>query len=554
MSIDTQPSVEPRPIAEIAERLGAPAEACLPYGRHKAKLDLPFVDSLRDRPAGRLILVTAMTPTPYGEGKTTVSIGLNDGLNRLGKKSVLCLREPSMGPCFGVKGGATGGGFSRILPGDEINLHFTGDFHAIAAANNLLAALVDHRLQRGGEPALDPARIFWRRAIDMNDRALREIAVGQGGPANGVPRKEGFNIVAASEIMATFCLARDREDLEARLGRMVVGRSPDGASVRAEDLGCVGAMSALLKDALAPNLVQSLEGNPVLVHGGPFANIAHGCNSVIATRAAQALGDYVVTEAGFGSDLGAEKFIDIKCRQAGLQPSAAVIVATTAALKLHGGVALDAVRGENVEALRLGLVNLRRHLEIVRGFGVPAVVAINRHDTDSPAELEAIREGVQYAGGEAIISNHWTQGGLGTEELASRVAALADESADAVQPLYPDGMPLIEKVETIATRVYGADGIEMSDETRAEFESLQAEGFGELPVCMAKTPMSLSADPKQLGAPTGFTIPIRELRLSAGAGFVVVLTGSVLTLPGLPTRPAALDIRVNARGEIEGLR
>jgi formate--tetrahydrofolate ligase len=546
-------SVPLKPITEIADRLGLPAAACLPYGHYKAKIDLAFAETLWRRPPGKLILVTAMTPTQSGEGKTTVAIAVNDGLNRLRKRSVLCLREPSLGPCFGLKGGATGGGRSQVAPRDEINLHFTGDFHAIAAANNLLAAMVDHHLHRGGTPALDRERITWRRTIDMNDRALREITVAQGGPLNGTPRRDGFDIVPASETMAVFCLARDRADLEARLARIIVGHTAAGDPVHAADLRAHGAMSALLRDALSPNLVQSLEHNPVLVHGGPFANISHGCNSVIATRSALGLGDYVVTEAGFGADLGAEKFCNIKCRLAGLTPSVAVVVVTVASLKAHAGVAPEAAGREDVSAVRQGLSNLRRHLRIVQGFGLPCVVAINRHDADTEAELAAVRAGVKDAGAEAIVSTHWIDGGRGAEALAATVAALADAGGGGFKLLYPDDLPLIEKAELLATRIYGADGIELSEAVRRDFDRLQTGGHGQLPICMAKTPLSFSADPNLGGAPTGFTIPIRELRLAAGAGYVVALTGKVMTMPGLPDPPAACRIHVNVRGEIEGL-
>ena len=542
-----------RPIAEIAAKLGVPTDACMPYGHYKAKLDSDFVTSLDQRPHGKLVLVTAVTPTVSGEGKTTVAIALNDGLNRLGKKAVLCLREPSLGPCFGLKGGATGGGRSQVVPREEINLHFTGDFHAIAAANNLLAAMVDHHLHRGGKPALDPKRITWRRTIDLNDRALRNITVGEGGSTNGIPREDGFDIVPASEVMAILCLAKDRADLEARLARIVVGRTSDGQQVRASDLMAHGAMSALLRDALAPNLVQTLEHNPALIHGGPFANIAHGCNSVIATRTGLALGDYVVTEAGFGSDLGAEKFFNIKCRLAGLTPSAAVIVVTTGSLKAHAGVEPDSLCHEDVEAVHKGLPNLFRHLEIVQTFGVPAVVAINHHENDSAAEIDTIQQAVRGYGSEAFVCTHWTQGGEGTEELATHVTAMADRNDEQFHLLYPDDLPLINKAETIAQRIYGANGIEVSAEARSQFDRLQSEGYGDLPICMAKTPLSLSADRKLIGAPEGFSIPIREARLSAGAGFVVALTGKVMTMPGLPANPAAHKIHVNSRGEIEGL-
>lgn len=545
-----------KPIAEVAADLGVSDDALIPYGRYKAKIDLDFTASLADRPKGKLILVTAMTPVQKGEGKTTVAIGVGDGLKRLGKKAVVCLREPSLGPCFGLKGGATGAGRAQIAPRDEINLHFTGDFHAVATANNLLAALVDHHLLRGNSPALDPRRITWRRTIDISDRALRETVVGLGGVANGYPREDGFDITPASEVMAVLCLARDRADLEQRLSRMVVGYTSGRQPVQASDLESQGAMSALLKDALAPNLVQSLEHNPVLVHGGPFANIAHGCSSVIATETALALSDYVLTEAGFGADLGAEKFFDIKCRQAGLLPSAAIVVVTVESLKAHGGVPAAELQTEDVAAVHRGLPNLLHHLSIVNAYGIPSVVAINRYEHDSQAELAAIEDAVREYGAVAVVSDHWREGGKGAERLAIETARVADTSSakDDFQLLYPDDMPLIEKTRTIATRIFGADTIDMDDSVRRQFQRLEADGFGRLPVCVAKTPRSLSTDPRLRGVPRNFSLTIRELRLAAGAGFVVALAGSVLTMPGMPAEPSARNIFVNDNGEIEGLR
>ncbi len=543
-----------KPISDIAEGLGVPDEAIAPCGRHIGKIALDYAASVSERPRGKLVLVTAITPTDRGEGKTTVAIGLGDGLLRIGKKAVVCLREPSLGPCFGIKGGATGGGRAQVGPREEINLHFTGDFHAVAAAHNLLSALIDNHLFRGHAPALDARRVTWRRTVDMNDRALRQVTVALGGAANGFLREDGFDIVPASEVMAVFCLARDLEDLERRLARMIVGYTRDRKPVSASDLQAHGAMAALLRDALAPNLVQTLEHNPVLVHGGPFANIAHGCNSVIATRAALGLADYVITEAGFGSDLGAEKFFDITCRQAGFDPAAAVLVATVGTLKAHGGVAKGDLAKENVEAVENGMSNLVRHIEIMEEFGLPFVVAINRYAADTEAEIAVVERATREAGATAIVSDHWSEGGEGAEALAEHVAAVADESAGEFRLLYPDDMPLEEKAETIATRIYGGDSLAVDDRVRAQFRRVEADGYGHLPVCMAKTPLSLSADPKLKGAPNGFTVPIREVRLSAGAGFVVALAGDVLTMPGLPRHPAAHDIRLNEKGEIEGLR
>jgi formate--tetrahydrofolate ligase len=541
------------PITAIAAKLNIPSSALHPYGRYIAKIDFDFIGSLADRPDGKLILVTAINPTPAGEGKTTTTIGLGDALNALGKRALICLREPSLGPVFGQKGGATGGGRSQVAPMHAINLHFTGDFHAIAAAHNLLAALIDNHIYWGNGLDIDPRRIAWRRALDMNDRALRKIIVALGGVANGYPREDGFDIVVASEVMATFCLSRDAADLAARLSRIVVAQTRGKAPVTAADLNATGAMTVLLDDALKPNLVQTLEGAPAVVHGGPFANIAHGCNSVIATRTALKLADYVVTEAGFGADLGAEKFFDIKCRQANLSPAAAVIVASVRALKMHGGVARDALASENLAALGSGLVNLERHVANMRKFGVPLVVAINQFASDTPAELALVqRTASESYGVEAFVCRHWADGSKGAEELAQRVADLADGGTAAFKPLYPDEMPLWEKVRTIATEIYRASDISADQAARKQFAELEAAGYGALPVCIAKTPYSFSADPTLLGAPSGHIAPIRELRLRAGAGFVVVIVGDVMTMPGLPRRPAAEAIRLR-RGAVEGL-
>jgi len=542
------------PVSRIAERLGVPAGAVIAYGPYKAKLDPKFAASLADAPRGRLVLVTAMTPTQTGEGKTTVAIGLGDGLAASGRKAVVCLREPSLGPCFGHKGGATGSGRAQIAPREDINLHFTGDMHAVGAANNLLASVIDDHIYRARAPALEPARVTWRRAIDISDRALREIEIGLGGPANGVPRRDGFDIVPASEVMAVLCLAADRVDLERRLARMIVGYGADGTPVTTADLGAHRAMAALLKDAVGVNLVQSLENNPVLVHGGPFANIAHGCSSVLATRTALALTDYTVTEAGFGADLGAEKFFDIKCRQAGLTPAAAVVVATVASLKAHGGIARKALARPDVAAVLRGLPNLLHHLHIVDSYGVPRLVAINRHATDTAEELAAISRALAETGVEVVVSEHWARGGPGALELAERVAEIADGNGRDFKLLYPDALPLAAKVERIAVAVYGADGIDMEPSVRQQFDALEAAGFGNLPICMAKTPQSLSADPHLRGVPRGFRIPVRELRLAAGAGFVVALTGRISTMPGLPAVNAVGEIHLDANGEIEGLR
>ncbi len=542
-----------KPIAEIAAKIGAPESALHPFGRSIAKLEYDFLRNLEDRPDGKLILVSAISPTPAGEGKTTTTIGLGDALNRIGKKAIICLREPSLGPCFGMKGGATGGGYAQVAPRDEINLHFTGDFHAITSAHNLLAAMIDNHMYWGNALGLDQRRVVWRRAIDLNDRSLRETVVGLGGAANGFPREDGFDITVASETMAAFCLASDLQDLEERLGRMVVGYSSDRRPITAADLNAAGAMTALLRDALKPNLVQTLEGSPALVHGGPFANIAHGCNSVIATRAALKLADYVVTEAGFGADLGAEKFFDIKCREAGLKPTAAVIVATVRALKMHGGVAKDALGSENLPALAAGLANLARHIANLRKFGMPVVVAVNRFEADSPAELEFVESAVaRDFAVKTIVCNHWADGGAGAEALAYATAALADAGQAKFRPLYPDEMSLWDKTRTIAREIYGADDIVADASARAQFRELEAAGWGRLPICVAKTQYSFSDDPSLVGAPIGHVPRIRDVRLRAGAGFVVVLMGDVRTMPGLPRHPAAERIRV-VNGEIEGL-
>ena len=542
-----------RPIAEIGDRLGIPREALLPYGHTKAKIDLDYVDSLSGREDGKLVLVTAITPTPAGEGKTTTSVGLADGLNRIGKETLVCLREPSLGPCFGVKGGAAGGGYAQVVPMEDINLHFTGDFHAIGAANNLLAALLDNHIHQGNRLGLDARRISWRRVVDMNDRALREIVCSLGGIGNGFPRSDGFDITVASEVMAIFCLASDLEDLRRRLGNVVVGQTRAREPVTARDLKADGAMTVLLKDALAPNLVQTLENNPAVIHGGPFANIAHGCNSVIATRTSLKLADYVVTEAGFGADLGAEKFFDIKCRKAGIAPGAVVLVATLRALKMHGGVALADLGREDVAAVRAGCANLSRHLANVRQFGVPAVVAVNRFSADTEAELQAVVDAAGAEGASAIVCSHWADGGAGTEALARHVVEMIEAGEGAFRPLYPDEMPLWEKVETVARRIYGASGITATTVVRNRFRTLQEGGYGHFPVCMAKTQYSFSTDPSLKGAPEGHEVPVRELRLSAGAEFVVAICGDMMTMPGLPKTPAAEGIHLDGAGRIEGL-
>ena len=541
------------PIVEIAGKLGIPGEAISPFGHDKAKVSLEFLESLSDRPDGKLILVTAITPTPAGEGKTTTSVGLTDGLNRIGKRSLVCLREPSLGPCFGIKGGAAGGGYAQVVPMEDINLHFTGDFHAIGTAHNLLSALIDNHIYWGNELGFDNRRIAWRRVVDMNDRALRSIVSSLGGVANGFAREDGFDITVASEVMAIFCLARDLKDLEERLGEIIVGYTRDRRAIHARELKAHGPMSVLLKDALAPNLVQTLENNPAFIHGGPFANIAHGCNSVIATKAALKLADYVVTEAGFGADLGAEKFFDIKCRKAGLRPNAAVIVATVRALKMHGGVAKADLGEENVAAVAKGAANLARHIRNVKSFGVPAVVAVNRFAGDTGAELEAVKSAASDLGAQAVLCSHWADGGAGTEALAHHVAELVASGVDQYAPLYDDEMGLWDKAKTIATRIYGADDIIADKKVRQQIADYEAAGYGRLPVCMAKTQYSFSTDPSLKGAPSGHVVPVREVRLSAGAGFLVVVCGEIMTMPGLPRTPAANTIHLNEAGQIEGL-
>jgi formate--tetrahydrofolate ligase len=541
-----------RPIAEVGEQIGIPSDQLLQFGPHKAKLSMDYVKSLQDRPNGKLILTTAVTPTPAGEGKTTTTVGLGDGLNRIGKKAAICLREPSLGPCFGMKGGAAGGGYAQVVPMEDINLHFTGDFHAIGIAHNLLSALIDNHIYWGHEPAIDSRRVAWKRVVDMNDRALRQITNSLGGVANGFPREDGFDIVVASEIMAIFCLATDLNDLVERIGKIVIGQNRKREPIYARDVKGPGPMSVLLKEALAPNLVQTLENNPAFVHGGPFANIAHGCNTVIATQTALKLADYVVTEAGFGADLGAEKFFDIKCRKAGLKPDAAVIVATVRALKMHGGVAKDDLGTENVGAVQEGCSNLIRHIRNVKSFGVPVTVSINRFITDTDAELDAVKAAAEGEGVKAFIATHWADGGAGTEELAKHVVELADSGEADFKPLYPDDMPLREKVETIVKTIYGGDGITCDSAIEKRFAELQKD-YGHFPVCMAKTQYSFSTDPDMKGAPSGFTVPIRELRLSSGAEFIVAVTGAIMTMPGLPRVPSANNIYLNEDGQIEGL-
>jgi len=541
-----------KPIQEIGAKLDIPEEHLLPFGHDKAKISSQFISSLADRKNGKLILVTAINPTPAGEGKTTTTIGLGDALNRIGKKAIVCVREPSLGPSFGMKGGAAGGGYSQVIPMEDINLHFTGDFHAITSAHNLLSALIDNHVHWGNSLGIDTRRITWRRVMDMNDRALRDIVAGLG-TGNGFPRETGFDITVASEIMAILCLARDLHDLEQRLGNIIIGYRFDKTPVYARDLKADGAMAVLLRQALQPNLVQTIENNPAFVHGGPFANIAHGCNSVIATTTALKLADYVVTEAGFGADLGAEKFFDIKCRKAGLKPAAAVIVATIRALKMNGGVKKEDLGTENVKAVLAGCPNLGRHIENVKQFGVPLVVAINHFHSDTDAEVEAVRNYVATLGGEAIVCSHWANGSAGAVELAEKVAALAEGGASNFAPLYVDDMPLLEKMETVVKRIYRGAGVVASDTIQAQLKRWEEEGYGKLPVCMAKTPYSFSADPTVLGAPTGHVIPIREVRLSAGAGFVVAICGDLMTMPGLPRVPAAERIFLSPDGYVEGL-
>jgi len=542
-----------KPIADVAAKIGVTADALIPYGWTKAKVSFDYINKIQGNKDGKLILVTAISPTPAGEGKTTTTVGLGDGLNRIGKKAIMALREPSLGPCFGMKGGAAGGGYAQVVPMEDINLHFTGDFHAITSANNLLAAMIDNHIYWGNALGIDQRRVTWKRVLDVNDRALRQIVNSLGGVSNGFPRESGFDITVASEVMAVFCLAKDLKDLEQRLGNIIVAYTRDKKPIRVRDLKADGAMTVLLKDALQPNLVQTLENNPVFIHGGPFANIAHGCNSVLATTTALKLADYVVTEAGFGADLGAEKFFDIKCRKAGIAPSAVVIVATVRALKMHGGVAKDDLKAENVAAVAKGCENLKRHIENVNKFGVPAVIAINKFITDTDAEVAEVQKAAESMGTKAFLCTHWSDGGKGTEELAHHVVKVIDEGKADFKPLYPAEMKLRDKVKTIAQEIYRAADISCDASVETQFRDFEAGGFGHFPVCMAKTQYSFSTDPNKRGAPTGHVVPIRELRLSAGAEFVVVVTGEIMTMPGLPSVPAANSIRLDEKGQIQGL-
>ena len=544
-----------QPINDILAKINVPDEstAFSPMGRHIAKINLEYLDTLKDKPDGKLILVTAITPTPAGEGKTTTSVGLNDGLNKIGKKSIVCLREPSLGPSFGMKGGAAGGGYAQVVPMEQINLHFTGDFHAITSAHNLLSALIDNHIYWGNKLDIDVRRIVWKRVMDMNDRSLRSININLGGVANGFPREDGFDITVASEVMAIFCLSNDLEDLEKRIGNITIAYTRDKKPVYAKDLKAQGPMTVLLKDAIRPNVAQTLENNPAIIHGGPFANIAHGCNSVIATKTGLKLADYVVTEAGFGADLGAEKFLDIKCRKSNLKPSCVVIVATIRALKMHGGVAKDDLKIENVEALKKGLVNLQRHIENVKKFGLPVAVAVNHFIKDTDNEVKALIEFCDDMGVKASLCTHWANGGEGTKELAAHVVELCEKNDDKFKFLYESKTPLFKKIETIAKEIYRADEVIADTKIRDQLKSFEDAGYGDFPICIAKTQYSFSTDPSLKGAPTGHALPIREIKLSSGAEFIVVICGSVMTMPGLPRVPAADSIKLNKDGEIEGL-
>ncbi|MBX3568824.1 MAG: formate--tetrahydrofolate ligase [Rhizobiaceae bacterium] len=551
--IEIARAAKKKQIQEIGAKIGIPSEHLLPYGHDKAKISAEFIKSKRGGKDGKLILVTAINPTPAGEGKTTTTVGLGDGLNRIGKKAIVCIREASLGPNFGVKGGAAGGGYAQVVPMEDMNLHFTGDFHAITTAHNLLSALIDNHIYWGNEQGIDIRRVAWRRVMDMNDRALREIICSLGGVANGFPREAGFDITVASEVMAILCLATDLKDLEKRLGDIIVAYRRDKTPVYARDLKADGAMAVLLKDAIQPNLVQTLENNPAFVHGGPFANIAHGCNSVVATTTALKLADYVVTEAGFGADLGAEKFFDIKCRKAGLKPAAAVIVATVRAMKMNGGIKKEDLGKENVEAVRKGCANLGRHIENVKQFGVPVVVAMNHFVSDTDAEIEAMKAYVASMGAEAILCKHWAKGSAGIEDLAHKVVELAESGASQFSPLYPDEMKLFDKIDTIVKRIYRGSEAIADKSVRDQLHQWEAAGYGHLPVCMAKTQYSFSTDPGLRGAPTGHVVPVREVRLSAGAGFVVAICGEIMTMPGLPKAPSSEKIFLNDQGQIEGL-
>ena len=551
--IEIAREAQKRPIMEIGEKIGIGSDDLLPYGHDKAKVSQSFINSVQDRPNGKLILVTAINPTPAGEGKTTTTVGLGDGLNHIGKKAMICIREASLGPNFGMKGGAAGGGYAQVVPMEDMNLHFTGDFHAITSAHSLLSAMLDNHIYWGNEQDIDTRRVVWRRVVDMNDRALRQITCSLGGVANGFPREAGFDITVASEVMAILCLANDLKDLEKRLGDMIVAYRRDRSPVFCRDIKAAGAMTVLLKDAMQPNLVQTLENNPAFVHGGPFANIAHGCNSVIATTTALKLADYVVTEAGFGADLGAEKFMNIKCRKAGIAPSVVVCVATVRAMKMNGGVAKADLGAENVEAVKKGCPNLGRHIENLKSFGVPVVVAINHFVTDTDAEVEAIKAYVKDHGAEAVLSRHWELGSEGSADLARKVAEVADAGQANFAPIYPDEMSLADKIQTIAKRIYRADEALMDQKIRDQLKLWEDQGYGHLPVCMAKTQYSFTTDPNRRGAPTGHSVPVREVRLSAGAGFVVVVCGEIMTMPGLPRVPSAENIHLNDAGQIEGL-
>ncbi len=551
--IEIAREAQKRPIMEIGEKIGIGSDDLLPYGHDKAKVSQSFINSVQDRPNGKLILVTAINPTPAGEGKTTTTVGLGDGLNHIGKKAMICIREASLGPNFGMKGGAAGGGYAQVVPMEDMNLHFTGDFHAITSAHSLLSAMLDNHIYWGNEQDIDIRRVVWRRVVDMNDRALRQITCSLGGVANGFPREAGFDITVASEVMAILCLAKDLKDLEKRLGDMIVAYRRDRSPVYCRDIKAEGAMTVLLKDAMQPNLVQTLENNPAFVHGGPFANIAHGCNSVIATTTALKLADYVVTEAGFGADLGAEKFMNIKCRKAGIAPSVVVCVATVRAMKMNGGVAKADLGAENVDAVKKGCPNLGRHIENLKSFGVPVVVAINHFVTDTDAEIEAIKTFVKEHGAEAVLSRHWELGSKGSADLARKVAEVADAGQANFAPIYPDEMSLADKIQTIAKRIYRADEALMDQKIRDQLKLWEEQGYGHLPVCMAKTQYSFTTDPNRRGAPTGHSVPVREVRLSAGAGFIVVVCGEIMTMPGLPRVPSAENIRLNDAGQIEGL-
>jgi formate--tetrahydrofolate ligase len=552
--IEISQSAPKRRIADIAsEKLGIAVENLEPYGHYKAKISMDYIKSLKDRPSGKLILVTAISPTPAGEGKTTTTVGLTDALNHIGKKAMLCLREPSLGPSFGMKGGAAGGGYAQVIPMEDINLHFTGDFHAITSAHNLLSALIDNHIHWGNALGIDSRRVAWRRVIDMNDRALREIICSLGGAANGFPREAGFDITVASEVMAIFCLAKNLDDLRERLGNVIIAYTRDRKPIRGKDIKAHGAMTALLKDAIAPNLVQTLEGTPAFIHGGPFANIAHGCNSVVATATALKLADYVVTEAGFGADLGAEKFIDIKCRKAGLEPSCVVIVATIRALKMHGGVKKEDLKKEDLKALEAGMANLRRHVENVKKFGLPAVISINRFSADTDAEIALVKEKCNSLGVEALMADHWAMGGEGAADVARAVVKTIASGSGKLRFLYPDEMPLFEKIETIAREIYRAKDVTAEKSVKDQLKAWEEMGFGKLPVCIAKTQYSFSTNPDAKGAPVDHTINVREVRLSAGAEFVVAVCGEIMTMPGLPKLPAADSIDVGADGQIVGL-